>query len=186
MVLRLKSFSIQLKNIMSDLLHHWRYDKMLALADAAKKAEELRAEGKIIVTVNGAFDLLQAGHLDFLEEAKQQGDVLIVGINTDESIRDKKGSSRPIVPQDNRAALLAALVCVDYVTIMEGAYNEEPHGSFLPAIKPHIHVNGEEYGPVEGWVEWPVMEQLDIRPYQVRRRPNLSTSEIIEKIKKAS
>ncbi|OGY31612.1 MAG: hypothetical protein A3C02_02460 [Candidatus Andersenbacteria bacterium RIFCSPHIGHO2_02_FULL_45_11] len=171
---------------MPELVHHWRYDKILPLADAAKKSEELRAAGKIIVTVNGSFDLLQAGHLDFLEEAKQQGDVLIVGINTDESIRDKKGPTRPIVPQDNRAALLAALICVDYVAIMEGSYSDEPHGSFLPAVKSHIHVNGEEYGPVEGWVEWPVMEKLGIKPYQVKRRPNLSTTEIIEKIKKSS
>lgn len=169
---------------MPELEHHWRYDKMLALADAEKKSHELRTAGKTIVTVNGSFDLLQAGHLDFLEEAKQQGDILIVGINTDESIRGGKGPTRPIVPQDNRAALLAALMCVDYVTIMNGAYNDEPHGSFLPAIQPHIHVNGEEYGSVESWVEWPIMEKLGIRPYQVKRRPNLSTSEIIEKIKK--
>lgn len=169
---------------MPELVHHWRYDKILPLSDAAKKSEEMRATGKTIVTVNGSFDLLQAGHLDFLEEAKQQGDILIVGINTDESITTKKGASRPIIPQEQRAALLAALICVDYVTIMTGAYNDEPHGSFLPAIQPHIHVNGEEYGPVESWVEWPIMEKLGIRPYQVKRRPNLSTSEIIEKIKK--
>lgn len=157
---------------------------MLSLAEAAKKAEELRTEGKVIVSVNGSFDLLQAGHLDILEEAKQQGDILIVGINTDESIRAKKGPSRPIISQEQRAALLAALACVDCVTIMEGAYNDEPHGSFLPAVKSHIHVNGEEYGPVESWVEWPIMQQFGIRPYQVKRRPNLSTSEIIEKIQK--
>lgn len=169
---------------MPELKHHWRYDKILSLSDAAKKAEELRAAGKNIVTVNGSFDLLQAGHLDFLEEAKQQGDVLMVGINTDESIQAKKGPERPIISQDNRAALLAALICVDYVTIMTGAYSEEPHGSFLPAIQPAIHVNGEEYGPVESWVEWPIMNQFGIRAYQVKRRPNLSTTEIIEKIRK--
>jgi rfaE bifunctional protein nucleotidyltransferase chain/domain len=169
---------------MPDLVHHWRYEKILSLADAAKKAEELRTAGRKIVTVNGSFDLLQAGHLDFLEEAKQQGDVLIIGINTDKSIQDKKGPDRPIVPQENRAALLAALMCVDYVTVMEGAYDDEPHGSFLPAIKSHIHVNGEEYGPVESWVEWPVMNALGIAPYQVKRRPNLSTTEIIEKIRR--
>lgn len=168
---------------MSELSHHWRYEKILALADAGKKSEALRSAGKIIVTVNGSFDLLQAGHLDFLEEAKQQGDVLIVGINTDEAIQAKKGVSRPIIPQQERAALLAALACVDYVVTMPGAYYEEPHGSLLPAIKPHIHANGEEYGHVESWIEWPVMQQLQIRAYQVKRRPNLSTSQIIEKIK---
>lgn len=166
-----------------DLRHHWRYDKILTLEEAGKKAEELKGHGKKIVTVNGSFDLLQAGHLDFLEEAKQQGDVLIVGINTDESVRSGKGPTRPIIPEENRLALLAALICVDYVTLMKGMYTEEPHGSLLPTIKPNIHVNGEEYGPVEGWVEYPTMQEFGISAYQVKRRPNLSTSEIIEKIK---
>lgn len=166
-----------------ELPHHWRYEKILTLDVAQKKADELRNAGKTIVTVNGSFDLLQAGHLDFLEEARQQGDILMVGINTDESIQAKKGTSRPIIPQEQRAALLAALICIDFVVIMEGAYDDEPHGSFLPAIKPNIHVNGEEYGPVESWVEYSVMQELGIQAYQVKRRPNLSTTEIIEKIK---
>ncbi len=169
---------------MSELQHHWRYEKMLTLAEGAKKAEELRSAGKKIVTVNGSFDLLQAGHLDMLEEAKQQGDVLFVGVNTDESIKSSKGPTRPIIPEENRKALLAALICVDYVVTMNGLYSDEPHGSFLPAIKPNIHVNGEEYGDVITWVEYPIMQRLGIQPYQVKRRSNLSTSEIIEKIKK--
>lgn len=163
--------------------HHWHYEKMLTLSEASKKAKKLRSAGKKIVTVNGTFDILQAGHLDFLEEAKQQGDVLIVGINSDSSVKVWKGPQRPIVPQEQRAALLAALMCMDYVTIMGGAYNDEPHGSFLPTIRPHVHVNGEEYGPIESWVEYSVMQELGILGYQVQRRPNLSTSEIIEKIK---
>lgn len=163
--------------------HHFRYEKILNIEQAKEKAEELRNAGKKIVTVNGSFDLLHAGHLDILEEARQQGDVLIVGINTDEAISAKKGSARPIISQGNRAALLAALICVDYVAIMPGSYDEEPHGSFLPAIKSHIHANGEEYGPFETWVEYQAMKDLGIAPYQVKRRPNLSTTEIIEKIK---
>ncbi len=163
--------------------HLWRYDKILTIDQARQKADELRVNGKKIVTVNGSFDLLHAGHLDFLEEAKKQGDVLFVGINTDESIRSGKGPTRPIIPQEDRAALLAALACVDYVVIMDGAYDDEPHGSYLPAVKPDIHVNGEEYGPVESWVEYPMMKELGISAYQVKRRPNLSTSEVIEKIK---
>lgn len=170
---------------MSELSHHWHYEKILTIADAGKKAEALRSTGKTIVTVNGSFDLLQAGHLDFLEEAKLQGDVLFVGINTDEAIKEKKGPSRPIISQQERAALLAALSCVDYVVSMPGAYHEEPHGSFLPAVKPDIHANGEEYGQEHTWIEWPVMQQLKIQAYRVKRRPNLSTSQIIAKIKNA-
>lgn len=168
---------------MPEMQHHWRYEKILPLTDASRVIGQLKAAGKKIVTVNGSFDLLQAGHLDILEEAKQQGDVLVVGINTDESIRGGKGAGRPIIPQEQRAAMLAALACVDYVTVMEGAYADEPHGSFLPAIQPDVHVNGEEYGPLDSWVEYPVMRTLGIAPYQVRRRPNLSTTEIITKIK---
>ena len=163
--------------------HLWRYDKILTIDQARQKAEELRNAGKKLVTVNGVFDLIQAGHLDFLEEAKQQGDILFVGINTDKSVRDKKGSSRPIIPQDQRAALLAALACVDYVVIMDGAYDEEPHGSFLPAIKPDVHANGDDHGQAETWIEYPAMQELEISAYTVQRRPNLSTSEIIKKIK---
>jgi rfaE bifunctional protein nucleotidyltransferase chain/domain len=127
--------------------------------------------------------LLQAGHLDFLEEAKKQGDILFVGINTDTSVHDKKGPERPIIGQDQRAALLAALACVDYVVIMEGGYDEEPHGTFLPAIKPNTHVNGEDHGAIESWIEYPAMQEVGAVGYQVKRRPNLSTTEIIEKIK---
>ena len=163
--------------------HLWRYEKILTIDQARQKAEELRNAGKKLVTVNGVFDLLQAGHLDFLEEAKQQGDILFVGVNTDKSVRDKKGSSRPIILQDQRAALLAALTCVDYIVIMDGVYDEEPHGTFLPAIKSDIHVNGDDHGQAETWIEYSIMQELGISAYTVKRRPNLSTSEIIEKIK---
>ncbi len=166
--------------------HLWRYDKILTLDEASKKADELRADGKTIVSANGSFDLLQAGHLDFIEEAKQQGDILIIGINTDRRVKEKKGDARPIIPQDNRAALLAALEAVDYVTFIDGSYDDEPHGSFLPAIKPDVHVNGADYSKnVEDWIEWPVMKSMGTKGYVVERRPNLSTSEIIDKIQKS-
>ncbi len=160
----------------------WRTEKILTIQQATQKADDHRAAGKKLVTVNGSFDLLQAGHLDFLEEAKQQGDVLFVGMNSDESVRSGKGPSRPIIPEAQRAALLAALACVDYVVIITGMYADEPHGSFLPAIRPGVHVNGSDYGDQESWVEYPVMQELGIRGYTVARRPNLSTSEIISKI----
>ncbi len=166
-----------------ELKHHWRFDKMLTLEEAKAKAEQLRSEGKKIVSMNGSFDLLQAGHLDFIEEAKMQGDVLFVGVNSDESVRGGKGPDRPIIPQQERMALLAAMEAVDYVVLIEGAYTEEPQGSFIPAIKPHVHVNGSDYGPVESWIEWPAMQEVGAVGYKVERRPNLSTSEIIAKIK---
>lgn len=165
------------------LKHHWRYDKMLSLEEAGKLAERLKSEGKRIVTINGSFDLLQAGHLDFIEEAKQQGDVLFVAVNSDKSVRDKKGPERPIIPEKERMALIAALAAVDYVVLMDGVYDEEPHGTWIPTMKPDVHINGGDYGSAEEWIEWPAMQAVGAVGHMVQRRPNLSTSEIIAKIK---
>lgn len=162
--------------------HHWRYEKIVSLEEAGAKAEELRLAGKKIVTVNGSFDLLHAGHLDVLEEAKQQGDVLVVMINSDRAISLKKGSSRPIISEEYRAAMLAALTCVDFVVVVDG-YDNEPHGTFLPAIKPDVHVNAADYGKPENWIEWPVMQELGIKPHVVEIRPGFSTSDLVEKIR---
>jgi len=162
--------------------HHWRTNKILALTDASKKMADLRKEGKIVVTVNGSFDLLHAGHLDMLEEAKQQGDVLCIGLNSDQSIQKAKGPDRPYVPAQQRAALLAALTCVDYVSIIDAPYEELPL-FLIRAIKPNIHVNGSEYGSPETWVEWPAMQEVGAKGYIVSRRPGLATSDIIKNIK---
>src|SRR5687767_2126192 len=126
--------------------HHWRYEKILTFEVATQKAAELREQGKKIVTANGAFDLLHAGHLDLLEEAKQQGDVLFIGINSDTSVKEGKGSTRPFIGEQERAAMLAALVCVDYVVIIDAPYNGGVPNQLIKSLKPHIHVNGAEYG----------------------------------------
>lgn len=161
---------------------NWRVDKFLTLDAARETAVQLRTAGKRLVTVNGSFDLLHAGHLDQLEEAKRQGDVLFVGVNADAAIRVKKGAGRPVLLEQARAAMLAALACVDYVVIMAGAYDDEPHGSFLPAVRPHVHVNGPDRGAPEAWIEWPVMQQFNIEGYTVPRRNDFSTSGILTKI----
>ena len=162
---------------------NWRTEKILSIAEATDTARQLKKKGKRLVTVNGAFDLLHAGHLDQLEEAKQQGDVLFIGINTDQAIRDKKGDSRPLLPEQARAAMLAALTAVDFVVIMEGDYDSEPMATLLPAIQPHVHVNGPDYGAPETWIEWPVMQQFGTAGYTVQKRNDLSTSQLLEKIK---
>ena len=79
--------------------------------------------------------------------------------------------------------MLAALVCVDYVVLMPGSYSEEPMKSLLESVKPHIHVNGPDYGPVENWVEWPTMQKFDTQGHTIRKRNDFSTSSIIKKIK---
>ena len=170
---------------MSELKHRWRTEKILTLEQAAAKAEELRQAGKRIVTLNGAFDILQAGHLDMLEESKQQGDVLFVGMNSDESVKNGKGPERPFVPEEQRAALLAALICVDYIVIIDAPY-KQVQDILIETVKPHIHANGGDYGAPETWIEWPVMKKNGVEPYKVERRPGLATSDIVAKIRKST
>lgn len=162
--------------------HHFRKDKIVSLDTAASLAEAAKKAGKKVVTVNGSFDLVHMGHVDILEEAKQQGDVLFVGLNSDASVRDGKGKDRPFISQEERAGMLAALACVDYVTVVDTPYNELPF-VFLRAIKPHIHVNGSEYGDPTQWIEWPAMQEVGAEGHTVARRPGFATSDLVKKIK---
>jgi len=102
-----------------------------------------RRYGHRIVFTNGCFDILHAGHLSYLEQAKERGDVLIVGLNSDESVRRLKGPSRPRVHQDHRAALLAGLACIDCVVIFE----EDTPEALLELIRPECLVKGGDYVP---------------------------------------
>jgi len=101
-------------------------------------SKQLREEGKTIVTTNGSFDILHAAHVNLLEKAKNEGNILIVLLNSDSSIRKLKGKNRPIVSENERALMLSALECVDYVSIFE----EDNPLSLLDKIKPHKHVKG--------------------------------------------
>ncbi len=103
-----------------------------------KIAEELKKSGRIVVTTNGSFDILHYAHIKILEEAKSQGDVLIALLNSDDSIKRFKGEGRPIIPQQERASMLAALDCVNYVVI----FNEDKPLKLLEMIKPNVHVKG--------------------------------------------
>jgi len=161
---------------------NWRADKIVSVKHAQTIAADLKKQGKQLVTVNGSFDLLHAGHLDQLEEAKQQGDYLLIGINSDNSIQKAKGASRPLVTAELRAAMLAALACTDYVIIIDAPYNKV-QDVLIETVKPHIHVNGPDYGKPETWIEYPLMQKYGTRGYNVTLRNDLSTSAVIEKIK---
>ncbi len=161
---------------------YWRIGKILTIEQAQDKAAKLKKEGKKIVTVNGSFDLLHIGHLDQLEQAKRQGDVLFIGINSDRSIAERKGKNRPVNPEEARAAMLAALACVDFVTIIDSPYSEMQN-YLLRAIKPDIHVNGPDYGEPSTWIEWPVMREVEAKGYTAKKLNNFSTTELIDKIK---
>ena len=165
-----------------ELKHNWRYEKILTVKEAKEKALELKRKGKTVVTTNGVFDIMHAGHLDALEEYKRQGDVLFIGLNSDKSVREGKGEERPFVPEFERAALLAALACVDYVVIIDAPY-KEVQDVLLRTVKSQIHGNLDEYGEPDNWIEWPVMQEVGAKGYVCKRRPGLATSDIITKIK---
>jgi D-beta-D-heptose 7-phosphate kinase/D-beta-D-heptose 1-phosphate adenosyltransferase len=141
-----------------------------------KLAARLHAQGKRIVTVNGSFDLLHAGHVHFLREASQQGDVLIVGLNSDASVRGYKGPSRPVIPEQQRAELLLAVRYVDYVHLFDEA---EPM-RFIEDARPVVHVNGAEYGT--DCIEAETVRRVGARLHLVERVAGLSTTELLQRI----
>ncbi len=138
--------------------------------------QKLRKEGKRIVTTNGCFDLLHPGHLYHLLKSKAQGDVLIVGLNSDSSIKKIKGENRPILPQGARALMLTALECVDYVTI----FDETTPNALLETLKPDIHTNNIKYG--KNCVEAQTVQKCGGRLYLVKNIPTLSTTNLIQQI----
>lgn len=114
---------------------------ILSKETAAKLIEELKLQGKKVVFTNGCFDILHVGHLRYLNEAKKQGDVLIVGVNSDTSVRQLKGEGRPINNEIDRAEMLSGLKAVDFTVIFEELTPIET----LDKLKPSIHVKGGDY-----------------------------------------
>jgi len=115
--------------------------KILSLDALRQRLEEHRRRNQRIVLANGCFDLLHVGHIRYLEGARHEGDVLVVGINSDASERALKGDGRPILPAPARAELVAALAAVDYVIIFE----ERDAGALLAALRPDVHAKGTDY-----------------------------------------
>ena len=114
---------------------------ILSRETAARVIEELKLQGKKVVFTNGCFDILHVGHLRYLNEAKKQGDVLIVGVNSDKSVRSLKGPTRPINNEIDRAEMLSGLKAVDFTLI----FDELTPIETLEKIKPSIHVKGGDY-----------------------------------------
>jgi D-beta-D-heptose 7-phosphate kinase/D-beta-D-heptose 1-phosphate adenosyltransferase len=139
----------------------------------APLATTLRAKGKRIVTINGSFDILHNGHLYILNEARRQGDVLIVAVNSDASVRSYKGPNRPVVSERQRAEMLLALRMVDFVHI----FDEADPIAFLEEVKPDVHVNGAEYG--DDCIESETVKRGGGKVHIVNRLPGLSTSGIL-------
>lgn len=152
--------------------------KTVSVEELARIVERFQAEGKKIVFTNGCFDLLHIGHVRYLREAKELGDVLVVGLNSDSSVRKIKGDGRPLVPEAERAEVLSALEFVDLVIIFE----EETPMDLLERIKPDWHVKGGDYKagdlPEKG-----VVEAYGGRIKTLALVKNRSTSNLIERIR---
>lgn len=115
--------------------------KIMAAKGLATRREEFRKAGKSVVFTNGCFDILHIGHLRYLCAAKSEGDLLVVGLNSDKSVRLIKGDRRPIVEQNQRAELLASMWCVDYVTL----FDEPDPLRIIQLLKPEVLVKGEDW-----------------------------------------
>lgn len=110
-------------------------------AALARVLDAERAAGRTIVLANGCFDLLHVGHVRYLAGAKAEGDVLVVAVNSDASVRRNKGPSRPLQPEDERAEIVAAFGCVDFVTV----FDEPTADELIRALRPHVHAKGTEW-----------------------------------------
>jgi D-beta-D-heptose 7-phosphate kinase/D-beta-D-heptose 1-phosphate adenosyltransferase len=165
----------QIRSALSDLPG----GKILGREALALRAAGWRVAGKRVVFTNGCFDLLHAGHLSLLHQAAEQGDVLVLAINGDESVRRLKGPDRPIVPAADRAALLSALSCVDAVTI----YDEDTPLETLRAVRPHVLVKGQDYS-LEDVVGRELVESAGGRVVLVPLVAAKSTSALVEQIRR--
>ena len=141
--------------------------------------EKFKADGKTVVFTNGCFDILHAGHVRYLTAARELGDCLILGLNSDQSVRTLKGPTRPINNQDDRAEVLSALSAVNYVVIFE-----EPTAEKLIAqIKPNIYVKGGDYN-IKDLPEATIVAQYGGKTILIPEVPGKSSSNIIKKIAK--
>ncbi|MBN2355681.1 D-glycero-beta-D-manno-heptose 1-phosphate adenylyltransferase [candidate division KSB1 bacterium] len=154
-------------------------NKIVSFADLLEIVAGAKAEGRCVVWSNGCFDILHAGHVEYLERAAALGDILIVGVNSDTSVKKTKGAGRPIMPQDQRARLLAALACVDYVVL----YDQASPLELIGQLRPDIYAKGGDYN-VEtiNQDERKLMESLGGRIELLPGVPGISTSKVIERI----
>lgn len=143
--------------------------------------DELKAQGKTIVATNGCFDVLHVGHLRYLEESKNLGDILVVGLNSDTSVKGLKGPSRPINNESDRQELLLGLKPVDHVIIFE----ESTAVNFLEQVKPDIYTKGGDYSKdeIENWPEYLTAQKLDCKIVLVDFVEGKSSTKIIEQSK---
>lgn len=156
-------------------------EKLVLFEQLDELASRLHKDEARVVTTNGCFDILHLGHIEYLAEARRRGDVLVCGVNSDASVRKLKGPSRPLFDEDVRARQLAALECVDYVTI----FSEDTPEELIRRVRPAIHVKGGDYAGRE-LPERKVIEsvggQLVLLPFV----PGYSTTSLLARLKNVS
>ncbi len=153
--------------------------KVIALEAAAVQVAALRKEGKRVALANGVFDLLHVGHVRYLEGARALADALVVAVNSDASTRANKGPGRPVVPERERAELVAALSCTSWVVL----FDEPDVRRVIRALRPEVHVKGTDYTPES------VPERAEVEAYGGRVAiagdpKNHSTTALAEAVKK--
>ncbi len=153
-------------------------EKIFARKDLKTKIDAARNAGKKIIFTNGCFDIIHAGHTHYLAKAKALGDVLVVAVNSDASVRGIKGEKRPLVPEDERAEVIAALGCVDFVVIFE----EPDPQALVDLLRPDVLVKGGD------WREEDVIGRESVASWGgkviiIPHKKGLSTTNIVERIK---
>ncbi|MBI2660074.1 D-glycero-beta-D-manno-heptose 1-phosphate adenylyltransferase [Candidatus Woesearchaeota archaeon] len=151
--------------------------KIKSLNQLLKIVQKLKKQNKKIVTTNGVFDILHLGHVKYLEAAKKLGDVLIVGVNTDKSVKLNKGDKRPINDEKSRIGVLAGLESVDYVFL----FNEKDPRKWLVKIKPSVHVKAGDY-KLSQIIEKGIVEKNNGKIVIVKMEKGYSTTALINKI----
>jgi rfaE bifunctional protein nucleotidyltransferase chain/domain len=154
--------------------------RVLSLDDAVALVADLRAAGKVVVFTNGVYDLIHPGHVRYLQRARSEGDALIVGVNSDRSVRANKGPGRPINPEQERAELIAAQAAVDAAVIFD---EDTPH-AIISALQPDVLVKGADWA-ADQIVGRDVVEARGGRVVRATIEPGHSTTGIVARIRGA-
>ena len=153
--------------------------KLKSLEIIKNEIKALQRQGKKIVFTNGCFDILHAGHVDIFQQARNLGEVLVVAVNSDISIKKIKGEKRPVIPQAQRMQVLAAVEAIDYVVV----FDEETPFKIIKELQPDILIKGGDW-PVETIVGKEIVEKKGGKVLSIRLMEGISTTNIIEEIKK--
>ena len=152
-------------------------EKIVVLEELIDKIQALKRQGRSIVFTNGCFDLLHVGHVRYLKAAKSEGDILVVGLNSDGSVRQIKGPRRPVVPEQERAEILASLGCVDFVTI----FHEPDPLAVIRGLQPDVLVKGADWAE-DAIIGREVVEKGGGRVVRMAVTKGASSTRIIERI----